>query len=585
MLDSKAHFMRKHFKAPLVSAIIPTYNLKKIALECVYSLIKQDYHNTEIIVIDNGNDGTYLVIKKRYPQVKVYKSRSNLGSTGGMNAGLEKAKGSFLWFIDHDNILKPNMLSELMKLALSDPQIGIVAPKIYYWEDKKRIWSAGASVGNITGINYSREGNDVGQYNRAETIDIAPANFLVKKEVINKVGFYDNIYWLSYEDADWCARVRKNGYKIMYSPSAICYHKMPVLNKSEGKRRWLARAYLTARNKIIFMRKNSPYFSLFVLLYPAWFILYTLQSIKYKDFDALRNFYKGIFDGFKWAFTIYGMKSNIHERYQSKIDHLHSLLSYELTKNVKDIKIKKWVKSYLMLLTSRNYIASNYDDIIFFLKNGMRSNQRLLDFGTGGGYIAYLLAQNVKKVTAYEYIGNWTDQQYNNSVYKEAFSCVQGRTQILEPKISFKFYSSFPLKESSNTFEAIILYAVLEHVEDTIKDQILAELHRILKPNGFLFIAKLPRLYSWQEFVARKFGFPSHSDLYTRNKITKLLSKNGFNIRKMESTGLSTNHIQFNNKITKHLFPLSRYLEGILSYTPLIWFSHDYRIIASKEKQ
>lgn len=293
-------------KLPLVSAIVPTFNLKDIFMECLESIVKQDYPNLEIIVIDNGEDGAYKLAQKKYPKITVKKSSENLGSTGGMNAGLKLAKGDFIWFIDHDNILNPDMLSIMVELAQSKKNIGVVTPKILYFKPRNTIWSAGTSVSMITGINYSREGKDVGQYETVEEVEIAPANFLVKRELINKVGFYDDVYWVSYEDADWCARVRKSGYKIIYTPHAICYHKIPFLDKLTSKRRWLGRAYLTARNKIIFMRKCSPYFLLFVLLYPVWFCLYTYQAIKYRDFSALKNFYRGMFDGFKWAISYRG---------------------------------------------------------------------------------------------------------------------------------------------------------------------------------------------------------------------------------------------------------------------------------------
>lgn len=297
-------------KPLLVSAIVPTYNLKEIFLECLESIIKQDYPRLEIIVVDNGTDGTYVVVKKKYPNIKVIKNPKNLGSTGGMNTGLKEAKGDYLWFIDHDNILNPDMLSQMIKLAESDPKIGVVTPKILYWENRDIIWSAGNSVNMITGVNYSREGKDIGQYNKVEEVDIAPANFLVKREVIDKVGFYDNVFFVSYEDADFCLRVKNAGYKIVYTPKAICYHKFPLLDKKTSKHRWLSRAYWAARNKIIFMRKCSDYFPLFVLLYPVWFLIYTYQAIRYLNFAALLNFYKGMFAGFKWAFFDYGQQNN-----------------------------------------------------------------------------------------------------------------------------------------------------------------------------------------------------------------------------------------------------------------------------------
>lgn len=295
---------------PLVSAIIPTYNIGKTAIECIDSIFKQDYKNLEVIVIDNGTDGTFEKAKKKYPSIKGHISKKNLGSTGGQNAGLKLTKGEYIWFIDHDNIMNKNMLSELIKVLEMDKKIAAVTPKIFLWEPRNIIWSAGGSVNMLTGINITREGPDTGQFEKVEEVDIPTANFLVRRTIIDKIGFYDNVYWLTYEDADWAARVKRAGYKIFYAPKAICYHKFPYLDKRAGKKRWLDRAFYTARNKIIFMRKNSPYWWLFALSYPAWFLLYTYQAIRYKHKHALVNFYRGMYDGFKFAFFQYTHDKN-----------------------------------------------------------------------------------------------------------------------------------------------------------------------------------------------------------------------------------------------------------------------------------
>jgi len=289
-----------------VSVVIPTYNLKDILLECLESVFGQDYPDLEVIVVDNASvDGTADAVAEKYPQVNLIRNSENLGVTGGANTGVEEATGDYVWMVDHDNILEPNMLSEMVKLAESDPKIGVVVPKIFYWEPKDVIWAAGTGMNLLTGENIFRGGKDIGQYEKVEEVQVAPANFLVKGEVIEKVGLYDNVYYISYEDADFSLEVKKAGYKIVYTPKAVCYHKIPLLDKKAGKKRWLSRAYWTARNKIIFMRKQSPYFPLFVLLYPVWFSIYTYQAIRHRNLDALKNFYKGIFDGFKWAFFDY----------------------------------------------------------------------------------------------------------------------------------------------------------------------------------------------------------------------------------------------------------------------------------------
>ncbi len=300
-------------KFPKVSAVVATYNLKDVFLECLASIAKQDYPNLEIIVVDNASaDGTADAVAEKFgpasggPQVNLIRNSENLGVTGGANTGVKKATGDYIWFIDHDNIFETNMLSEMVKLAESDPKIGVVVPKIYYWDDKTLIWAAGTNINLLTGVNISREGRDVGQYEKVEEVQIAPANFLVKREVIEKVGLYDDVYFISYEDADLSFRVRKAGFKIVYTPKAVCYHKFPILDQKTATKRWLSRAYWTARNKIIFMRKQSPYFPLFVLTYPAWVVIYTYKAVSFLDFKALLNFYKGMLAGFKWAFFDYG---------------------------------------------------------------------------------------------------------------------------------------------------------------------------------------------------------------------------------------------------------------------------------------
>lgn len=292
-----------------ISVVIPTYNLKDILLECLESIFNQDHKNIEVIVVDNAStDGTSAAVREKFPSVKLIQKSKNLGVTGGANAGVREAVGDYIWFVDHDNIFLPNTLSELIKLAESDPKIGVTVPKIYYWEDKSMIWAAGTGINIFTGENIFRGGKDKGQYERVEDVEIAPANFLVKEEVIKKVGAYDEIYCISYEDADWSFRVNKAGYRITYTPKAIAYHKFPLLNKKELKKRWLSRSYWTARNKIIFMRKHSRSFSFFMLLYPAWFLIYTYQAIRWRNLPALWNFYRGIADGFKWAFFKYKVK-------------------------------------------------------------------------------------------------------------------------------------------------------------------------------------------------------------------------------------------------------------------------------------
>lgn len=174
---------------------------------------------------------------------------------------------------------------------------------------------------------------------------------------------------------------------------------------------------------------------------------------------------------------------------------------------------------------------------------------------------------------------NWVDQKFTAEEYKRTFSFSYRLIKRLASNIDFKFYQKLPIDEKDGSYDGIVLYAVIEHLEDAIQDEVLQELYRISKEGGNLYIAKLPRLFSYQEFLARKLGFPSHNKLYTRSKITKMLNKYGFEVVKIDKTGLFFNYGCF---ITRAILPFTRLLENLRHIPPFSLTPHDYRIIARK---
>lgn len=284
-------------KKQKVSIIIPTYNLKKELLECLGSVTKQDYPNLEVVVVDNAStDGTVDAVVKKFPGVKLVRNSKNLGVTGGRNAGIKNATGDYLFFFDHDMVAEPDMISELVKIAESDSKIGIVTPKIYYWEDKKRIWAAGTGVNTWTGQIVFRGGKDVGQYEKIEEVQVAPAAILVKRKVLDGIGGFDDVYFATYEDTDFCFRAKKAGFKTIYTPKAIACHKIPADYKFSMER-LLSRTYFIGRNRIIFMQRFGKNFWLFLLFLPGYFFYYTLLSLRFKNLGGITGFVKGTFEG------------------------------------------------------------------------------------------------------------------------------------------------------------------------------------------------------------------------------------------------------------------------------------------------
>lgn len=282
-----------------ISVIIPTYNSWKTLESCVQSILNQKSKPYEIIVVDNAStDNTSKKIKKIFPEVKLVTLKRNFGVTGGRNAGLKKANSivDYYIFFDHDMVADKNMLDELVKVAESSENIGIMTPKIFYWTVKKRIWAAGTGINLWTGQVLFRGGYDVGQYDEICEVQVAPAVLLVKKKVVDKIKGFDNKYFATYEDTDYCFRAKRAGFKTYYTPYAMAYHKISPERKDEAER-LLSRAYWVGRNRIFFMRDFGKNFLIFSLFIPVFSLNYLVLSIKYGSLKDFVLYMKGVFDG------------------------------------------------------------------------------------------------------------------------------------------------------------------------------------------------------------------------------------------------------------------------------------------------
>jgi len=220
---------------PLVYIILVNWNGMRDTLECLQSLEQVSYSKFKILVVDNASsDGSVEEISKQYPKVEFICNKENLRFAGGNNVGIEyalKQKAEYVLLLNNDTTVEKNFLSELVNAFENNANVGIAGAKIFYFSDKKRIWYAGGRVNLKTGITSHRgiRHIDNEQFNKTEETDyITGCCMLLKREVIDEVGMLDESYFIYGEDADWCLRAKKVGYKLLYVPSAIVYHKVSV---------------------------------------------------------------------------------------------------------------------------------------------------------------------------------------------------------------------------------------------------------------------------------------------------------------------------------------------------------------------
>ena len=235
----------------MVSIVILNMNERHFLPTCLGSIRKMNFpYEYEIILVDNGStDGSQEFVRKNFPHVKLIENKTNLGYAEGNNIGAKAAKGKYLMLLNNDTEVTKNWLLNLLKVAESDDNIGICAPK-QLMGDKKTILYGGGAI-NYTGLSYSINmyKKDFKETEIHETAFASGAALFIRRDIVHKIGLFDKDYFIYHEDVDLSWRVRLAGYKIMYVPTSIIYHFFKF------KRR-LQKMYLLERNRFMTVLKN-----------------------------------------------------------------------------------------------------------------------------------------------------------------------------------------------------------------------------------------------------------------------------------------------------------------------------------------
>jgi len=216
---------------PLVSILVLNWNGEKVIRQSLNSVKRLRYPNKEKIVIDNNStDRSIEIIQKEFPDFQLLRNDKNLGFAAGMNAGIKKAKGDFLLLFNNDAVADPRSLSTLVETAMSNYSIGLVGGMILFYKPDDVIWSLGGMFDPLTGTIWS-EG--LGQILSTKVrsskaifdIDyLSGCVLLLKREVIDKIGLFDEGFFLNGDDIDFCLRARRAGYQCVLDPSALIWH-------------------------------------------------------------------------------------------------------------------------------------------------------------------------------------------------------------------------------------------------------------------------------------------------------------------------------------------------------------------------
>lgn len=216
-----------------VWVVIVVYNSYEDTRDCLHSLAAVTRPGLRVVVVDNGSsDGCGEKLRVEFPALSHIRSEENRGFAGGCNIGIRAAidaSADFICLLNNDTLVEPGFIEPLVARAGSEASAGVIGGKILYDGFDKVIWFAGGEIDERRGFTRHRgqDAPDVGQYDDFGATDyVTGCLFFVPVPVFEKVGLFDERYFMYCEELDFCLRVRRDGYRCLYEPAAVIRHRV-----------------------------------------------------------------------------------------------------------------------------------------------------------------------------------------------------------------------------------------------------------------------------------------------------------------------------------------------------------------------
>lgn len=301
-------------KQPHVSIIILNWNGLEDTKRCLKSLREVWYENRAVYLIDNGSEGNEgQVLRELFPEVTLIENDKNEGFAGGNNIGIRKALedgANYVLLLNNDTVVDPSFLSEMVKVAESRPQAGIIGPKVFFMERPDKLIHFGLfldiATTKIVSDGFGGAGKDFTEIKEYDYV--SGCCLLIKKEVIDKIGLLDERFFAYFEESDWCFRAKESGYLILGAPLAKIWHKVPY--PPEDKR-GAFQNYLVTRNRLLFTRKRMSRYRFiiyFVRTLPAYLLVPLAKSVKHTAWREVWAYVLGYCDFLRNDYTQKSLK-------------------------------------------------------------------------------------------------------------------------------------------------------------------------------------------------------------------------------------------------------------------------------------
>ncbi|MCJ7523308.1 MAG: glycosyltransferase family 2 protein [Dehalococcoidia bacterium] len=286
---------------PEVSMIVLNWNGLDDTVECLESVMEMTYPSYKVVVVDNASDGNDVeVLREKFGnQIQVIENEKNCGVGEGFNIGIryvmENHRPDYILIMNNDLVVAPNCLDELVTAAEDDEKIGVVGPKIYFYDyngKKDIIWSAGGRVRTWSLKIHTQIGEgdkDSPKYRAKADVDwITGCVMMFRSSLTEEVGLLNPWYFIGHEDIEFCLKARKRGYKIVFVPTAKAWHKVGVSREKAN----ITFADPSAYYYLIRTCFPLPVYVYHLLIMPVlmsrWAVLYL---IRYRNIGPLKRFF------------------------------------------------------------------------------------------------------------------------------------------------------------------------------------------------------------------------------------------------------------------------------------------------------
>lgn len=284
-------------KNPKVFIVVLNFNSYMDTVECLNSLKNIDYENYEVIIVDNSSvDGSFEKLKDKFKSYIILKTKENKGYANGNNLGIDyalKNGAEYICVLNNDVVVESDFLSKIIDV-MKDKKVGIAGPCICSYDNRQNIQAMGANINLYTGLTQAKSKGKKYSDFQSENIKVdylGGACFVIKREVIDKIGAIPENYFLFFEETEFCLSAARIGYELVCVCSSKVYHKgSSTISKYSG-----LSYYFLNRNRVVFMRRNANVFQMLIFSIYIFIEAVGRIIIRHEPTQLLKN----IISGFK----------------------------------------------------------------------------------------------------------------------------------------------------------------------------------------------------------------------------------------------------------------------------------------------